>query len=192
MKKQQKIIVDTSIFVNPDSRCVFGATPDEALSSFLLRLRQNPALRCYMPPSAWEELSIFLKNIPAPAESILIKKQPPSSYQEPVPALFVYEIIEEMRMRINKGLRIAEKYTRRGANNREQDTIKKLRTEFRGALREGIIDSKADFDLILLAKEIKAYLATSDNGLAKWARKLGIPCLEAQELHALLASGVSA
>jgi predicted DNA-binding protein (UPF0278 family) len=54
------------------------------------------------------------------------------------------------------------------------------------ALREGIIDSKEDVYLILLAKELNGLLATSDNGLIKWAQKLGIHCIAAQELKKLL------
>ena len=89
-----------------------------------------------------------------------------------------------MRARINKGLRIAEKYSR--LNNNEE-SIKNLRREYRVALREGVIDSKEDFDLILLAKELDAYLATSDQGLVTWARKLGINCIGAEELKELIA-----
>jgi predicted DNA-binding protein (UPF0278 family) len=41
-------------------------------------------------------------------------------------------------------------------------------------LREGIIDSKEDVDLILLAKELDALLVTVDHGAITWAEKLGI------------------
>ncbi|MCP4652925.1 MAG: RNA ligase partner protein [Candidatus Omnitrophica bacterium] len=189
MKKIKHIILDTSIFVNPDSRHFFGKTTDNALDFFLDKLHQKQEINCYMPPSIWEELSNFLKKEPEAKKSILIKKQPPSSYQTSVPALMVYEFIEEVRARINKGLRIAEKYTRKGtkaSSDQEQETIKSLRVEFRTALREGIIDSKEDFDLILLAQELGACIATSDNGLVKWAQKLGIACLTAKELKGII------
>ncbi len=193
MKKSLHIILDTSIFVNPDSRTYFGNTPGEALSNFLDQLKDKKQINCYIPPSVYEELAKFIDKLPPTQKTILINKKPPSSYQTPVPAMLVYEFIEEMRLRINKGLRIAEKYTRKGLNNpvptkeaRNEDLVKKLREEYRTALREGVIDSKEDFDLVLLAKELNAYLATSDLGLVTWARKLGITCITAQELKELI------
>ena len=193
MKKSLHIILDTSIFVNPDSRTYFGNTPKEALSNFLDQLKDKKQINCYIPPSVYEELAKFMDKLPPTQKTILINKKPPSSYQTPVPAMLVYEFIEEIRLRINKGLRIAEKYTRKGLaapmpaeKERSEELIKTLRQEYRVALREGVIDSKEDFDLVLLAKELDAYLATSDLGLVKWAQKLGITCINAQELKELV------
>jgi len=201
MKKALYIILDTSIFVNPDSRIYFGNTPKEAFSNFLDQLKDKKHINCYIPPSVYEELAKFIEKMPPAKKIVLVNKKPPSSYQTPIPAMLVYEFIEEIRLRINKGLRIAEKYTRKGLaapigkaiplgipakKERNEELIKNLRQEYRVALREGIIDSKEDFDLVLLAKEITAYLATSDLGLVKWAQKLGITCINAQELKELI------
>ncbi len=201
MKKTLHIILDTSVFVNPDSRTYFGNTPKEAFSNFLDQLKDKKHINCYIPPSVYEELAKFIEKMPPAKKIVLINKKPPSSYQTPIPAMLVYEFIEEIRLRINKGLRIAEKYTRKGLSapvgeaiplgipakkERNEELIKNLRQEYRIALREGIIDSKEDFDLVLLAKEINAYLATSDLGLVKWAQKLGITCISAQELKELI------
>lgn len=181
------IVVDTSTFVNPDSRYCFGKTPAQALSGFLDSLEGKKHIHCYIPPSVYEELMKFIEE-PIPVKKlILLNKKPPASYQTAVPSLFVYEFIEEMRLRINKGLRIAEKFTRKGLEGgEEKDMVKDLREEYRIGLREGVIDSKEDFDLILLAHELNAYLATSDCGLIKWAQKLGITCVSALELKELV------
>lgn len=189
--KVVKVVLDTSIFVNPASRFLFGKTPREALSNFLDKVKDKSHISCYIPPSVYEELITFIEKLPSTQKTLLINKKPPSSYQSSVPAILVYEFIEEMRARVNKGLRIAEKYTRRGLKvhslpDKEEETIKNLRQEYRLALREGIIDSKEDFDLILLAKEINAYLATADLGLIKWAQKLGITCISAEELKEMI------
>ncbi len=187
-----KIVLDTSIFVNPDSRYLFGTSPKEALVNFLEQLKDKKHISCYIPPSVYEELIKFIDKLPPAKQLILIKKSPPSSYESGVPAMLVYEFIEEMRLRVNKGLRIAEKYARsalkhpHASKEKEEDVIKTLRAEYRNALRDGIIDSKEDFDLVLLAKEKNAYLATSDKGLIKWASKLGISCIDAEELKELL------
>ncbi|MFH1772171.1 MAG: RNA ligase partner protein [Candidatus Omnitrophota bacterium] len=207
MEKFQKIVLDTSIFVNPDSRVFFGNTPYQALVNFLDIAKESKRIKCYTPVTIYEELMKFIEKEIPPKKMLFIEKRPPSSYESTIPALFVYEIIEQIRLRINKGLRVAEKYARKGIkyqcdNPQDQsekdkrylpqpgeEIIKSLREEFRIALREGIIDSKEDFDLILLAKELGAYLATSDNGLITWAHKLGVTCVSAKELNALLLQG---
>ena len=190
--KNTRIVLDTSIFVNPDSRRLFGKTPREALEVFLDKLTDKKSIACYFPPSVYEELMKFIEKPPAAKKLILIKKKPPSSYQSSIPAILLYEFIEEMRLRMNKGLRIAEKYTRKGLKSTsgerksEEEIIKPLRQEYRVALREGVIDSKEDFDLVLLAKELDAYLATADKGLVDWAQKLGIACLGPRELEEII------
>ncbi len=185
-----KIVLDTSIFVNPDSRKLFGPTPRKSLENFIKIIEKKNRLTCYIPPSVYEELIKFTKELPLELNILIIKK-PPASYQIGIPALLFYEFIEENRNRVNKGLRITEKYVRRALKESEsrqktQELIQSARQEYRVALREGTLDSKEDFDLILLAKELQAYLATSDKGLIKWAQKLGITCLSSPELKELI------
>ncbi|MBD3264701.1 MAG: RNA ligase partner protein [Candidatus Omnitrophica bacterium] len=188
-----RVVLDTSIFVNPDSRFVFGKSPDEAFINFLKEIKGKNKLSFFMPPSVYRELLNFIEAPPTLKETVAIRKQPPSSYESGVPAIMVYELIEEIRSRINKGLRIAEKYSLKklkeegGIQKRNgEEIIKNLRQEYRTALREGIIDSKEDFDLILLAKDLGGILATSDKGLIKWASKLGISCVDSGELKEII------
>ncbi|MBN2482611.1 MAG: RNA ligase partner protein [Candidatus Omnitrophica bacterium] len=188
MKKEKiRIVLDTNIFINPDSHTFFGNSPYEALNNFLLQLEDKIQLQCYMPPSIYEELIKFIDMRKVSKQFVLVTKKPPSKYDLPIPAIFLYEFIEEIRTRINKGMRVAEKHSRKGLKGMdEEELIKNLRNEYRIALREGIIDSKEDFDLILLAKELDAHLATTDTGLIKWAQKLGISCISAGELKQFL------
>ncbi|MEI8349595.1 MAG: RNA ligase partner protein [Candidatus Omnitrophota bacterium] len=199
MEKEIRVVIDTSMVVNPDSRVFFGDAPESALRTILAQLKEKQNVLCYMPPSVYEEMLKFIDTKPSLEETIFINKKPPASYQTQIPSIFLYEFIEEFRLRVNKGLRIAEKYARRelkeslgqakpsGDKIREdEEIIKRLREEYRTALREGIVDSKEDFDLLLLAKELDALLATSDNGLVSWAHKLGIHCIGAEELKKLL------
>src|SRR4030042_1169805 len=113
VKKTIAVVLDTSIFVNPDSRFLFGQTPKDALCGFLGALEDKKHIHCYIPPSVYAELAKFMDKLPPLKQLILINKKPPSSYQTTIPAMLVYEFIEEMRIRINKGLRIAEKYSRK-------------------------------------------------------------------------------
>jgi hypothetical protein len=70
----------------------------------------------------------------------------------------------------------------------EPETITNLRKKYRSALREGIIDSTEDVDLILLAKELDAILVTADTGILTWADKLGIRFIESRNLRGILDS----
>lgn len=173
-----KVVLDTSLFVNPDVRKSLGDTPTGALETFLFLAAQIHILEFYMPPSIFEELSHFVEKDKIPGDLLVILHQkPPKKYELKCPASLLYELIEEIRERVNKGLRIAEKAVRSAESKRADEVIQDMRRKYRDALREGIIDSKEDVDLLLLAMELDALLITADQGLIKWAEKLGIKWL---------------
>ena len=109
-------------------------------------------------------------------------------YEMNVPAFLLYELIEDVRHRIDKGLRVAEQAVREVINENEPDTINNLRRKYRSALREGIIDSKEDVDLILLARELDGILVTADKGIMAWADKMGIRYVESRNLRGIINS----
>lgn len=171
----QKVVLDTSLFVNPDVRSDLGETPTEALETFLFLAAQIHILEFYMPPSIFEELLHFVDRKRIPGDLLVILHQkPPKKHELKTPAFLLYELIEDIRERINKGLRVAEKAVRSTEKMKVEEIIQDLRRKYREALREGIIDSKEDVDLLLLALELDALLITADQGLIKWAEKLGI------------------
>ncbi len=178
--RKDKVVLDTSLFVNPEVRNDFGKTPTDALNGFLEIADQIPSLEFYMPSSIFQELLNFVdeKRIPGRFLAVLNQKSP-SKHEMTCPANLLYELVEDMRDRINKGLRIAEKAVRTvgKADEKavdEREVIQGMRKNYRDALREGILDSKEDVDLILLAKELDALLVTVDYGAIKWAEKLGV------------------
>lgn len=174
--KKEKVVLDTSLFVNPEVRVDFGKTPTEAIEGFLFLAAQIPTLEFYMPSSIFKELLNFIDGDKISGDLLTILHQkPPSKHELSCPAFLIYELIEDIRERVNKGLRVAEKAVRNvSKGDDEKKIIQNLRRNYREALREGIIDSKEDVDLILLAKELDALLVTVDNGIIKWAEKLGI------------------
>ncbi len=173
--KKEKVVLDTSLFVNPEVRTDFGKTPTEAIENFLSIAAQIPILEFYMPPSIFQELFNFIDENKVSGDLLtIIRQKPPKRHELSCPAFLLYELIEDMRERVNKGLRVAEKAVRDIKKGEEKDVIQSLRRNYREALREGIIDSKEDVDLILLAKELDALLVTIDHGVIKWAEKLGI------------------
>ena len=172
---KDRVVLDTSLFVNPEVRNHFGGSPTDAMNGFLKIAEEIPSLAFYMPSSIFEELMNFVDRRKVPGKLLaVIRQKSPSKHEMHVPATFLYELIEDIRDRINKGLRIAEKAVRNVGTADERELIKSMRKSYRDALREGIIDSKEDVDLILLAKELDALLVTVDQGAIKWAEKLGI------------------
>lgn len=189
--KPLNVVLDTSLFVNPDVRASLGATPTEALETFLFLAAQIHILNFYMPPSIFEELLHFIEKDRIPADLLLVLHQkPPKKHELKTPAFLLYELIEDIRERVNKGLRIAEKAIRSTTAKKIDEIIQDTRKKYREALREGIIDSKEDVDLLLLAMELDALLITADQGLIKWAEKLGIRWLFPEKFKEYLMSAV--
>ncbi|MFO0754001.1 MAG: RNA ligase partner protein [Thermodesulfovibrionales bacterium] len=176
--KAKKVVLDTSLFVNPDVRASLGDTPTAALEAFLAFAAQIHIFEFYMPPSIFEELLHFVERDRIPGDLLVnLYQKPPKKHELSCPAFLLYELIEDIRERVNKGLRLAEKAVRGAESKRAEEMIPELRKKYREALREGIIDSKEDVDLLLLAMELDALLITADQGLIRWAEKLGIKWL---------------
>jgi len=188
---KDKVVLDTSLFVNPDVRRSFGETPTEALEGFLFLAAQVPILEFYMPPSVFGELLNFIEPSKVSGDLLVyLHQKPPKRHELTTPAFLLYELIEDIRERINKGLRVAEKAVRSAEVKGMDEAIQELRRKYREALREGIIDSKEDVDLILLAKELDALLVTADRGAIKWAEKLGIKWLLPEKFKDYLMSSI--
>jgi RNA ligase partner protein len=184
------MVIDTSVFTNPEIRGAFGPTPTAALRAFLDLARKLRQVEFYMPPSIWAELGNFLDpaGVPADAE-LVIQRKPPNKYELTVPAFLLYELIDDVRRRVDKGLRLAEEAVRGGRpGSAEEERIAGLRKKYREALREGIIDSTEDVELILLAKELGAIVVSADRGVVTWAEKLGLPWIEPAALKGVLES----
>lgn len=185
--------MDTSLFVNPEVRTNFGKTPTEAMEGFLSLAVQLPTLDFYMPSSIFRELLNFIDESKISGDLLIVLRQKsPSRHELSCPAFLLYELIDDIRERVNKGLRVAEKAVRKTSNEKEneKEIIQNLRRNYRDALRDGIIDSKEDVDLILLAKELDALLVTADNGVIKWAEKLGVRWLLPKKFKDYLVSSI--
>ena len=188
--KEENFVIDTSIFTNPDVYISFGRTPTTALKNFLKLISKLDGPNFYMPPSIYEELMNFIDGDKIPKDlQIRIFQKPPKKYEMDVPAFLLYELIDDVRHRIDKGLRVAEQAVRDViTDTAEPETITNLRRKYRSALREGIIDSKEDVDLILLARELVGILVTADTGIMTWADKLGIRFVESRNLRGIINS----
>ncbi|NYZ60805.1 RNA ligase partner protein [Candidatus Micrarchaeota archaeon] len=182
MKNVKKYVLDTSLFVNPAARAPFGNSPQEAVEHFAAIASEHSA-SFYMPPSIWKELSNFAPNL-HPLEGI-VKRKAPNIYSINLPAAIFYEFIDDVRGRVNKGLRLAEEFA---VDNRpdNDEKLRKLRDKYRDSMRTGIVDSKEDFEIVLLAYELEAAIVTGDEGIHHLANKVGCEWIDASKFYAIL------
>ncbi|WP_456368530.1 RNA ligase partner protein [Thermococcus sp.] len=187
-----KFVLDTSIFVNPDIRKKFGENPTEAMRTFLNYAESLfGKVEFYMPPGIYREVMHFVDEEELkPSVELYIIKKPPNVHEMKIPAFVVYELIDDIRRRVDKGLRVAEKAVRESVVDSDNldRIIQKLRRNYRKALREGIVDSKEDFELILLAMELDATIVSADIGILTWAQKMGIKWIDASIFRDVLES----
>jgi len=209
---KQRFVLDTSVFLTDEIR-----RDGEGLASALARLLDLIAeaklqlnISCYIPPSVYEELTVMLDDRDVPPETRsklntwLIKKNP-DRYGVMIPAELVYEYIDEMADRVNRGLRVSEKAVRKAEESRSEEeeddddgitavdrVISDLREEYRSTLRRGVLDSREDFDLLILARELDAGVVTEDTGIINWAEDFGLRYLRGRDFPTLLDEYLSA
>ncbi|MDF2954174.1 MAG: putative RNase [Thermodesulfobacterium sp.] len=182
--EKERLVPDTSIFTNPDVYAQFGKNSSEAFTNFLLMVAElEGEVAVYIPTSVFEELKRMLTNLKLPpkARSVL-KIKSPKKYELYIPAFLMYEFIEELRNRINKGLRVAEEAVKSSTYKKPEEVLKFLRRRYREVLREGIVDSKEDLELILLSLELDAIVLSADRGVLNMADKLGLRYLEPKDI----------
>ncbi|HOP30290.1 MAG TPA: RNA ligase partner protein, partial [Spirochaetota bacterium] len=102
----------------------------------------------------------------------------PDLYSMQFPAAIFHTFISDIRVRINKGLRIAEEAIE---SSKTADNIRRIRNEYRAAMRSGIIDSVEDLDVVLLAKEIGGTILSADEGILNMADSLGIEVFSSKD-----------
>lgn len=178
-------VLDTSVFTNPEVYTQFGQSSRAAMDAFLDLARRSRA-RFYMPSSVYEELCLVKKGEVPPDFEAIVRIRSPRRFNILVPAGVLYEFIEEVRARIDRGLRIAEEHAKMvgsGAQSEEVGKIiNRLRGRYREALRQGIIDSREDMDVLLLAYELDGVLLSADEGLRTWADKVGVMIVHPEHL----------
>ncbi|WPM32192.1 RNA ligase partner protein [Hydrogenobacter sp. T-2] len=187
----ESFVLDTSVFTNPDVYSQFEKDQLGAIENFIT-LASHSRAKFFMPTSVYEEFNKMVElGSLKPRFELTVRIRSPRRYNLMVPAEFLYEFIEEVRYRINKGLRIAEEHTKEAGRLTQEDVgklINKLREKYREALRTGIIDSKEDLDVLLLAYELDGVLVSGDEGLRNWADKVGIKLIDPRSFRVILES----
>lgn len=181
----KRFVLDTSLFVNPAARKAFGKDPDSAVKKFIQIARKKSDAAFFMTPITMRELKNFIKPKTSEELSIVVKQRSANLYAIYLPAAVLYKFIDNIRSRIDKGLRIAEQYAIDNKPNNEMK-LKTLREKYRTALRSGIIDSKEDFEALMLAKEIDGVIITADEGVINFADEIGCEWMNAVHFYKVL------
>ncbi len=194
---RQRFVLDTSAFTNAttphDNKAVNKHTKE--LVAMVAEARMKLNISCYLPfPTVHDELISSLKRRDCPEKTLVqldtwFVKKTPNRYEVKIPSEIFYEYISDIRTRMNKGLRVAEDAVRqafKGKNEKDEKVIRMLRDKYKVALRQGILDSREDLDVLLLAKELDAGVVTADEGMQKWAERLGLRIVEAKVFPKML------
>ncbi|MFB6266292.1 MAG: RNA ligase partner protein, partial [Halodesulfurarchaeum sp.] len=172
---KQRFVLDTSVFITDEIR-EEDEDIEDALHRFLELIadaKLELGISCYMPPSIHEELTTMLEDRDVDEElfsklNTWIIRKNPAHFEVMVPAEIVYEFVQEMSDRVDRGLRISESAVREAQEVEDQpleehehktqtdQVIADLRNKYRRTLRQGILDSREDFDLLILARELEA------------------------------------
>jgi uncharacterized protein len=186
----RRFVLDTSLFTNPHVFSQFGDDPSDGLRTFLALARRCPA-EFYMPLSVYEEFRTMrdLAELAGDFETVVWIRSPRRGTLT-IPSDILYEFIDEVRSRIDRGLRIAEEHTKRAgaAADMPPEIITQLRERFREAMRKGLVDSREDVDAVLLALELDAELASADQGMRKLGNRMGIKLITADYLRQVMSN----
>jgi RNA ligase partner protein len=209
---RQQFVLDTSLFITEEIR-----RDDESLEEAVVRLldlvataRLELNISCYVPPSIHDELAMMLRDR-AVDEAVFsrldtwVVRKSPDRYGVTIPANIVYNFIDEMSDRVDRGLRVSEKAIREveqldpdalasGANDDGREEymtdadriLSDMRDKYRRALRQGVLDSREDFDLLVLARELDAGVVTEDRGIISWADEFGLRYVRGGQFPTLL------
>jgi len=205
---RQRFVLDTTAITDTGLRvkegyetlCISAA---EVLD-LIARARLKLEISCYIPyPTVYGELISFLRrnncsdDVFLKLDTWLVKKTP-NRYEVKIPAAIFYDYVLTVRQKINRGRRVAEEFIWESSavtsklNGKEEvqaeigNLIGKFRDKYRTALRQGILDSSPDLDVLLLAKELEAGVVSSDAGIRKWSERMGLRFVDASKFPRML------
>jgi RNA ligase partner protein len=205
---RQRFVLDTTAITDSGLRVKEGyaslCESAQEILDLIARARLKLDISCYIPyPTVYGELISFLRrnqcsdDVYVKLDTWLVKKTP-NRYEVKIPAAIFYEYVLTMRQKINRGRKLAEEYIWESSaiasklEGREEiqqeigNLISRFRDKYRTTLRQGILDSSPDLDVLLLAKELEAGVVSSDAGIRKWSERMGLRFVEASKFPRML------
>jgi RNA ligase partner protein len=212
MPAKQRFVLDTTAFTDNQLRDKLGNGilnhSVDVMLELIAKSRIKLNISCHMPPITYKEFSDYMARYECPEETMIkaetwIVKKSPNRYDTKIPSEIFYEYVEDMRERMNKGMKTSESaiwessiqsmvmITRGEEKNKVEmevigKAIKDFRKKYRAALRKGTLDSAPDLDVLLLAKELGAGVVAADEGIRVWAERLGLRFLNANSFPKML------
>ncbi len=196
MELRQRFVLDTSAFTgfqHKENACEWMADILDLIATARIKLN----ISCHIPfPTVYDELKQLIGEYGC-GEELLIKadtwlvKKTPNRIDVKIAAEIFYEYIKDMRTRMNRAMKVAEGSIWLAAEEARKLTLKEkdkeeierestgfiisnFRDKYRNALRYGTLDSAPDLDVLLLAMEMNAGVVARDEGIKKWAERLGL------------------
>ena len=202
---RQRFVLDTSLFITEEIR-QDGESLEEAnlrLLELIAQARLHLGISCYMPPTIHDELTTMLDEREVSEEvyrklNTWVVRKHPDRYEISIPANVVYSFVDEMSERVNRGLRVSEEAVRRAETAADEPlegheyktevdaVVADLREKYRTAMRTGVLDSREDFDLLILARELDAGVVTEDWGIIGWTEDFGLRYIRGREFPDLI------
>ncbi len=212
---KQRFVLDTTAITDTGLRIREGyetlCESAQEVLDLIAKARLKFEISCYIPyPTVYGELVSFLRRYDC-CEEVFVKldtwlvKKTPNRYEVKIPAAIFYEYVLTMRQKINRGRKLAEEFIWESSAitssimSRESDSDKKeeiqqeigaligrFRDKYKTTLRQGILDSSPDLDVLLLAKELEAGVVSSDAGIRKWSERMGLRFVEASKFPRML------
>lgn len=177
----ETFVIDTNFFVNLQRDVCLGGSKEEVVENFVnmaLPAKKQGLAQFLTTPSSFKEIESFYQDSPTIIKTLLrvLILASPNLTELQLDATLFHQLVEEIGKRLYRGLRVVEEPLKQAIKDQspsEQVYIKQLREKYRRATRDGFLDSTTDLELILLSREKKGVLVTSDKGLLNWARKFG-------------------
>lgn len=190
----ERFILDTNLFFNMEPGLGMGKKTEDvvvALTQSIKKFKEAGKADFFAPPKVIDEFLSFFKDknqqfIKVFLSVITVKS--PDMHKLQLPAIITSQLIDDIRNRNRRGQIIAEEEISKAAREmmnvgnldkkdfeiKSGSYIKNFRERFRQATRFGFLDSVADLELIILAKELDGVLVSTDEGVIRWSRVCGV------------------
>lgn len=186
-------ILDTNLFFNMEANLGMGAKSEDVIRGMTDAMEKKKAegYSFYMPPRIMDEFLGFFEDdkqkfLQEFMAQVIIKS--PHLQDIQLGANIFYKLVNEIRVRSYRGMDVGEEEIKKGAQmfvgkeNMDRiafektigPAIKNFRERYRTATRVGFLDSLADLDIIMLAKETDGAVISTDEGVLKWGRMFGV------------------
>lgn len=186
-------ILDTNLFFNMEAGLGMGRKSEEVIRNMTIAMarKKQEGYVFYMPPRVVEEFMGFFEDqsqefLKEFLSGVIVKSPALGDIQ--IGANIFYKLINEIRSRSYRGMDVGEEEIKKGAQlfigKEHMDRkafeitvgpiVKNFRERYRTATRVGFLDSLADLDLIMLAKELDGTVVSADEGVLKWGRMFGV------------------